>query len=165
MNYEETTEELSDFYDERRFDLTTLPKVGALLGVDLGNKRTGLAACDAMRLLSSGIGTISPGGLDRTVQAVAEVARERGVVGIVVGHPVNMDGSRGASARRTEKFAHFLAEATGLAVVLLDERMSTMNAARFLNETNTRGAKRKAVIDTLSAEIILQNAIDRIKLL
>jgi putative Holliday junction resolvase len=137
---------------------------GALLGVDFGDKRTGLAICDALRMLSAGIGTISPGGIDRTADAIAEEAKKRAVSGIVIGHPINMDGSEGPRSKRAVKLARLLKERTNLPIGLFDERMSTMNAARFLNETNTRGAKRKAVIDTLSAEIILQNAIDRLKI-
>lgn len=136
---------------------------GALLGVDFGDKRTGLALCDALRMLSAGIGTISPGGIERTADAIADEAKRRGVVGIVIGHPINMDGSEGPRSKRAVKLARLLKERTSLPIGLFDERMSTMNAARFLNETNTRGEKRKAVIDTLSAEIILQNAIDRLK--
>ena len=136
---------------------------GALLGVDFGDKRTGLAVCDALRMLAAGVGTISPGGIERTADALAEEAKKRGVSGIVIGHPVNMDGSHGPRSKRALKLARLLKERTGLPIGLFDERMSTMNAARFLNETNTRGEKRKAVIDTLSAEIILQNAMDRLK--
>ena len=137
--------------------------VGALLGVDFGDKRTGLAVCDALRMLSAGIGTISPGGIERTADAIAEEAKKRGVAGIIIGHPINMDGSEGPRSKRAVKLARLLSERTQLPIALFDERMSTMNAARYLNETNTRGEKRKSVIDTLSAEIILQNAIDRLK--
>lgn len=136
---------------------------GALLGVDFGDKRTGLAVCDALRMLATGIGTISPGGIERTADAIAEEAVKRGVSGIVIGHPINMDGSEGPRSKRAVKLARLLSERIGLPIGLFDERMSTMNATRFLNETNTRGEKRKSVIDTLSAEIILQNALDRLK--
>jgi putative Holliday junction resolvase len=74
-----------------------------------------------------------------------------------------MDGSEGPRAARTRKFAARLAEFTGLPVAMFDERMTTMTAARFLNDTNTRGARRKGVLDALSAEIILQNFIDRLR--
>ena len=155
-----------DFVEETAADYSILGLKdvrGALLGVDFGDKRTGLALCDALRMLSAGIGTISPGGIERTADAIAETAKARGVSGIVIGHPINMDGSEGPRSKRAVKLARLLKERTGLPIGLFDERMSTMNAARFLNETNTRGEKRKAVIDTLSAEIILQNAIDRLK--
>ncbi len=136
---------------------------GKILGVDFGDTRTGLAVSDPSRLLATGIGTVSPGGIEKTADAVAQVAREQLVVAVVVGLPVNMDGSEGARAGRCRKFAWMLEERLSLPVAMFDERMSTMNAARYLNETNTRGKKRKGVIDTLSAQIILQNCLDRLK--
>ena len=136
---------------------------GKLLGVDFGDKRTGLAVSDPSRYLASGIGYISPGGIEKTADAVAEIAREQGVTALIVGLPVNMDGSEGARADRCRKFARLLEERLSLPVAMFDERMTTMTAARYLNETNTRGSKRKSVIDTLSAQIILQNCLDRLK--
>ena len=138
---------------------------GAILGVDFGDKRTGLAVCDPSRIIASAIGVVSPGGIEKTALAVADVARERAVSAIVIGLPVNMDGSEGGRAARYRKFARLLDEALEetIPICLFDERMTTMTAARFLNETNTRGAKRKEVIDALSAQIILQNFIDKLK--
>ena len=136
---------------------------GKLLGVDFGDTRTGIAVSDPSRLLASGIGYVSPGGIEKCADAVAEIAREQGVAAIVVGLPVNMDGSEGGRAARCRKFAFMLSERTGLVVGMFDERMTTMTASRYLNETNTRGKKRKTVIDTLSAQIILQNCLDRLK--
>lgn len=138
---------------------------GKLLGVDFGDTRTGLAVCDPSRLLASGIGYVCPGGIEKTADAVAECAREQKVVAIVVGLPVNMDGTEGARAARCRKFAHMLSERLSLPVAMFDERMTTMTASRYLNETNTRGKKRKTVIDTLSAQIILQNCLDRLRYL
>ena len=143
---------------------------GKLLGVDFGDKRTGLAVSNDMRTLASGIGQISVGGMQRTAAAVAEIARERGVCGVVVGLPVNMDGSHGPRAQHAEKFAGLLAASLAelgmeSPVVMQDERMTTMAASRYLNETDTRGSKRKGVIDTLSAEIILQNALDKLRIM
>ena len=137
---------------------------GKLLGVDFGDVRTGLAVSDASRFLASGIGYVSPGGIEKTVQKVAEVATERGVCAVVVGLPRNMDGSEGHRAERCREFAVRLSEQLeGIPVAMIDERLTTVSASRYLNETNTRGQKRKGVIDTLSAEIILQNALDRLK--
>ena len=137
---------------------------GRLLGVDFGDVRTGLALSDAARFLASGLETIKPGSMTKTAEAVAEAARAHGVVGIIVGLPVNMNGSQGERAEHARMFAAMLDERVGeLPILLLDERMTTMAASRFLNETNTRGQKRKQVIDTLSAQIILQNALDRLK--
>ncbi len=136
---------------------------GKLLAVDFGDVRTGLAVSDVGRVLASGIGFISPGGIDSTARAVAELAAEQGAVAVVVGVPVNMDGSEGGRAARCRKFAGFVKALSGLPVAVFDERMTTMTASRYLNETNTRGKKRKGVIDTLSAQIILQNCLDRLK--
>lgn len=137
---------------------------GRILGVDFGDTRTGLAVSDVSRFLASGIGYVSPGGIVKTADKVAEVAREQKVSAIVVGLPKNMDGSEGFRADRCREFADLLRERLeDIPVVMMDERMTTMSASRYLNETNTRGQKRKGVIDTLSAQIILQNALDRLK--
>ena len=136
---------------------------GKLLGVDFGDTRTGIAVSDVSRFLATGIGYISPGGIEKTATKVAEIAAEQKAVAIVVGLPRNMDGSEGFRAERCREFAALLREKTGLPVAMMDERMTTMSASRYLNETNTRGTKRKGVIDTLSAQIILQNALDRLK--
>ena len=154
-----------DFRMDKREDLIADLKgtSGRLLGVDFGDTRTGVAVSDVSRFLASGIGYISPGGIVKTADALAAIAREQRAVGIVVGLPRNMDGSEGFRAERCRELAELLRERTELPVVMMDERMTTMSASRYLNETNTRGAKRKGVIDTLSAQIILQNALDRLK--
>lgn len=142
---------------------------GKLLGVDFGDKRTGLAVSDKTRFLASGIGQISVGGMQRTAEKICEIIKSENVTGgIVVGLPVNMNGSLGPRAEHAQKFASILAaklKESGLdmPIVMMDERMTTMAASRYLNETDTRGQKRKNVIDTLSAQIILQNALDRLK--
>ena len=137
---------------------------GRILGVDFGDTRTGLAVSDASRFLASGIGYVSPGGIQKTADKVVEVAREQKVSAIVVGLPKNMDGSEGFRAERCREFAGLLRDQLeDIPVAMIDERMTTMSASRYLNETNTRGQKRKGVIDTLSAQIILQNALDRLK--
>ena len=138
---------------------------GRILGVDFGDTRTGLAVSDISRFLASGIGYVSPGGIDKTAQKVAEVATEHKVSAIVVGLPKNMDGSEGFRAERCREFAVLLYEKLEerIPIAMIDERLTTMSATRYLNETNTRGSHRKGVIDTLSAQIILQNALDRLK--
>ena len=143
---------------------------GKLLGIDFGDKRTGLATSDKTRLLASGIGQISVGGMQKTAERICEIIKEENVTGgIVVGLPVNMNGTYGPRAEHAKKFATILGEklaergVSSLPIVMLDERMTTMAASRYLNETDTRGQKRKSVIDTLSAQIILQNALDKLK--
>ena len=149
----------------RRANMARLEsKEGRIMSVDFGDTRTGLAISDETRFLASGIGYISPGGIEKTADAVAEIARERMAVAIVVGHPINMNGTEGPRAARAAEFAELLRNRlVGVEVVLFDERMTTMAAARYLNETNVRGKKRKGVIDTLSAQIILQNFIDSLR--
>ena len=134
---------------------------GRVLGVDFGEARTGIAVSDASRLLASGLGNIQGGGLEKSAARILEIAAEQRAVAIVLGLPVNMNGTEGPRAARIRELCALLEEK--MPVYLMDERMTTMAAARFLNETNTRGKKRKGVIDTLSAEIILQNALDRLR--
>lgn len=137
---------------------------GRILGVDFGDTRTGLAVSDVSRFLASGIGYVSPGGIEKTANKVAEIAQEQKASAIVVGLPKNMDGSEGFRAERCREFAGLLMDRLpDTPILMMDERLTTMSASRYLNETNTRGAKRKGVIDTLSAQIILQNALDRLK--
>lgn len=138
---------------------------GRILGVDFGDTRTGLALSDPSRLLASGLETLSPGGMEKTAEAVAKVAKERDAAAVVVGLPKNMDGTEGFRTVRCREFAEKLSALTGLPVAMLDERLTTVSASRYLNETNTRGTARKGVIDTLSAQIILQNALDRLRAL
>ena len=137
---------------------------GRILGIDFGEARTGLAVSDTSRLLASGIGNIKGGGLEKSTEAIAEAVAVEHAVAVVLGLPVNMNGTEGPRAARVRQLAEMLAERMpDVPVALMDERMTTMAASRFLNETNTRGKKRKGVIDTLSAEIILQNALDRLR--
>ncbi len=131
------------------------------LGVDYGDVRTGLAVSDISGFLAGGIGQISPGGMRRTAEAVAAEAVKQNVVRIVVGLPKNMDGSEGFRAEAVRAFVAILADLTPLPIALFDERLSTCEAHRYLGSTGTGGKKRKGVVDTLSAQIILQDYLDR----
>lgn len=131
-----------------------------ILAVDLGRVRTGLAISDQTEFLATPIGTVTERDRDRLVQYVTDAVREHGAEKIVVGLPKNMDGSQGESAQNATAFAEQLKTVTGLPVVLWDERLTTASAIGFLNETNVRGKKRKAVVDTVSAVIILQDYLD-----
>ncbi len=135
---------------------------GRIVGVDFGDTRTGLAVSDVGRFLASGIGYVSPGGIEKTAECVANVVREHKAAAVVVGLPRNMDGSEGSRAERCREFARLLSERLlgAVPIAMVDERLTTVSASRYLNETGTRGAKRKGVIDTLSAQIILQNWLD-----
>ena len=132
-----------------------------IMGVDYGDVRTGIALSDINRFLASGYGTIKEGGMRATAKKVAELAKENDVCKIVIGLPKNMDGSMGERTEVIRTFAGILAELTEIPIDFFDERMSTMIAYRYLGATETFGKKRKDAVDTLSAEIILQNYIDR----
>ena len=145
-------------------DKTPLPSFsGRVLAVDYGDVRTGLAISDESLFLASGIGTIEATGDRALARKINEVAKSRGVGLIIVGDPINMNGTRGPRSEKARAFAEKLRAETGLPVVLEDERCTTLSAQVFLNETETRKKKRKAIIDALSAEIMLQNFLDRIR--
>ena len=134
---------------------------GKYLGVDYGDKRTGLAECDPSGTLASGICTVSEGGMNKTAIRVAKEAETRLCKRIIIGLPKNMDGSEGERTDVIRAFAQLLATHTDIPIDFYDERMTTMVAYRFLGESGTFGKKRKEAVDTLSAQIILQNYIDR----
>ena len=133
---------------------------GKYLGVDYGDVRTGIAECDVSGMLASGIATISEGGMRKTAIRVAKEAESRGCKLIVIGLPKNMDGTEGERAEVIKAFVALLGEECDIPVALYDERMTTMIAYRFLSESGTFGKKRKDAVDTLSAQIILQNYLD-----
>lgn len=132
-----------------------------VLGIDFGEARMGLAISDPTGLLANGIGTSKVTGLNSAVEAASKCAREYSAELIVVGLPVNMNGSEGDRAERCRRFADMLEKETGIKTVMYDERRTTILAHGFMNETGTRGKKRKDSIDTLSAQIILQSYLDR----
>ena len=134
---------------------------GKYLGVDYGDVRTGLAECDPSGLIAGGICTISEGGMRKTAVRVAAEAANRNCKKIIIGLPKNMDGTEGEKAKTIRAFAEILSTITDIPIDFYDERMTTMIAHRFLSETGTYGKKRKNTVDTLSAQIILQNYIDR----
>ena len=128
-----------------------------IMAIDLGLARTGVAICDPGEMLASPVGTVQERDLDALLVRVADMAAERRAEMVVVGLPRNMDGSCGESAQRAAAFAEALRDKTGLPVRTWDERMTTVTAIGYLNATDTRGKKRKAVIDTVSATVILEN--------
>ena len=132
-----------------------------ILGVDYGDARTGLALSDISGFLASGAGCIKSTGFLKTAQAVADFAVQKDVGLIVLGHPINMNGTLGPRSEKVQAFGKKLEELSQIKVELFDERLSTANAHQILNQTNTRGQKRKDVIDEMSACLILQAYLDR----
>ena len=128
-----------------------------ILGVDFGDARTGLAICDKGEMLASPIGVISEHDFDRCMEKVADAAKEHRAQMIVVGFPKNMNGTIGERAELCRLFADGLQKLTNLPVELWDERCTTVSAHSYLNVTNTRWKKRKAVVDAVAATIILES--------
>lgn len=131
-----------------------------ILSVDLGKARTGLAICDKTEMLATPLAQINEKNVDNLLDKVSNVAIARQAEMIIVGLPKNMDGTEGDSAKSAREFAAKLKEKTKLLVRMQDERGTTITAHKYLNATNTRGMKRKNVVDSVAATIILQNFLD-----
>ena len=134
-----------------------------IMSVDLGKARTGLAICDKTEFLASPYKVIFEKSPNKLPDKIAEAAKEAQAEMLVVGMPKNMDGTEGESAQNARSVAQMLSELTGLPVEMQDERGTTITAHSFLNDTNTRGKKRKNVVDEVAATIILQNFLDKRK--
>ena len=134
-----------------------------IMSVDLGKARTGLAICDKTEFLASPYKVIFEKSPNKLPDKIAEAAKEAQAEMLVVGLPKNMDGTEGESAQNARSVAQTLQELTGLPVEMQDERGTTITAHSFLNDTNTRGKKRKNVVDEVAATIILQNCLDKRK--
>ena len=134
-----------------------------IMSVDLGKARTGLAVCDKTEFLASPYKVIFEKSPNKLPEKVVQAALEAKAELIVVGLPKNMDGTEGESAQNARAFAEQLKELTGLPVDMQDERGTTITAHGYLNDTNTRGKKRKAVVDEVAATIILQDYLDKRK--
>ena len=132
-----------------------------IMAVDLGKARTGIALCDKTELLASPLTQINEYNREKLLDKISDLAKEKRAELLVVGLPKNMDGSEGESARNARNFADELAEKTGLPVEMQDERGTTITAHNYLNATDTRGKKRKSVVDALAATIILEDYLNR----
>ena len=132
---------------------------GPRLGVDVGDVRIGVALSDGGGLLATPVETV-PGG-DTSLRRLASLAREHGVVEVVVGLPLSLSGAEGPTATKVRAYAVRLARVVHpVPVRLVDERMTTRSAERMLRERGKKGTKRRAVVDQAAAVEILQTALD-----
>ena len=138
-----------------------LAEGGVLLGLDLGTRTIGTALCDAGWNFATAAKTLPKGKFARDRAALEEIVRSRNVAGVVLGLPLNMDGSAGPRAQASRSFARNLL-AMGLPILLWDERWSTTSAERDMIAQDTSRRKRAERIDSHAAAIILQGAIDRL---
>ena len=139
-----------------------LPEGGVLLGLDLGTRTIGTAFCDAGWSFAGAGKTLPRGKFARDRAVLEALVAERGVKGVVLGLPLNMDGTSGPRAQASRAFARNLADALGLPVLLWDERWSTASAERAMIDQDMSRAKRAERIDSHAAAVILQAAIDRL---
>jgi putative Holliday junction resolvase len=138
------------------------PQRGALIGLDLGSKTIGVAVSDPDRKLATGVETIERKAFTADAVRLLALAAERRVVGLVLGLPINMDGSEGPRAQSTRAFARNLSHRTELPIALWDERLSTAAVERDLIAADVSRKKRAAIIDEHAAVYILQGALDRL---
>lgn len=131
-----------------------------LLGIDFGERRIGVAASDSLGLTAQPVSVLERKSLAEDIAHIAELARRRRARGIVVGLPLNMDGSAGPAARRARRFATALRRELGLEVELWDERLSTVQAERALIESHERRTRRRQARDEVAAALILQSYLD-----
>ena len=130
------------------------------LGIDFGSKRIGLAISDELGIIAGKYGTLERKGVKTDTGKIAAIVQEENVRKIVVGFPINMDGSIGNSARRVEDFIKALQPHLDIPIETWDERLSTVSAQKVLIKGDVRRKKRKKVVDQLAAVIILQNYLD-----
>lgn len=140
----------------------TLPRIGALAGLDLGTKTLGVSVSDTFRSVASPLLTIRRTKFTQDAEALEAILTGRGIVGIILGMPINMDGSEGPRLQSTRAFARNLSRRIDTPLAFWDERLSTVAAERALLEANTSRKRRAEVIDHVAAGYILQGALDRL---
>lgn len=139
-----------------------LPSFGAICGLDLGTVTIGVAVSDSMRSVATPLETIKRKKFTLDAARLLEIAKARDLKGIVLGLPMNMDGSEGPRCQATRAFARNLERLTDLPIAFWDERLSTVAAERALLEADTSRKRRDEVIDHVAAGYILQGLLDRL---
>jgi len=135
---------------------------GRILAVDYGKARIGLAISDVMRIVAQSLTVVGRKGKsdEEAATQIVEIAKDEEVTSIVVGLPVNMDGSVGLRAEECQRFGQLLAEASSLPVDFYDERLTTVAAKRALLEADVSRKKRRQVIDSVAATMLLQSFLE-----
>lgn len=148
--------------DDIQSYFAALPRSGPLVGLDLGTQTIGVAVSDGFRRVASPLETIRRKKFGVDAEALLKITQARGVAGIILGLPLNMDGSEGPRCQSTRAFARNLEKLTDLPIGYWDERLSTVAAERALLEADTSRRRRAEVIDHVAASFILQGALDRL---
>ena len=150
-------------YEEIAKFAKDLPKLGALIGLDLGTKTIGVAVSDHMRNVATPLETIKRQKFTKDAETLLKLCNNRALTGIILGLPRNMNGTEGPRAQSTRAFARNLSQKTNLMITYWDERLSTVAAEKLLLEANTSRKRRSEVIDHVAASYILQGALDRLR--
>ncbi|PTV97306.1 putative Holliday junction resolvase [Rhodobacter aestuarii] len=141
---------------------TALPRIGGLAGLDLGTKTLGVSISDGLRSISTPLRTIRRQKFTLDAAELLKIVEEREIVGLVLGLPMNMDGSEGPRAQSTRAFARNLEKLTPLPIAFWDERLSTVAAERAMLEADLSRKRRAELVDHVAAGFILQGALDRL---
>ncbi len=141
----------------------SIEKKSRLLGIDPGKNRVGLAISDENKLVSTPLKTIIKKNNSNFIRQINEIVEENNIKGIVVGNPINMDGSRGPSAQSANDFAKYLSNNISIPVTMWDERLSSEGAFNLLGNLNVNVSKKVEKLDQNSATFILQGAIDYLR--
>jgi putative Holliday junction resolvase len=132
-----------------------------ILGLDVGDKRIGIAISDPLGITAGGLETINRVNIEQDVTRIAQIAHRHRVAQIIIGLPLNMDGSSGSQAEKAKSFGRKLARVTGLPLVYEDERLTTISAIRTLTLQGIKTGENKHLVDRQAAAVILQKFLDR----
>ncbi len=131
-----------------------------MLGIDYGDSRIGLSVCDEMEILATPLYTVKSESMRKNIDKIAEIAKRENAQKIVLGLPLNMDGTEGERASKTRSFGRVLEKVSGIEVVYFDERLTSMQAEEIMDSVGVKKGKRKEVIDRIASQIILQGYMD-----
>ena len=131
-----------------------------IMGIDYGDARTGVALSDLLCTIVGSTTVVSSRNRDKALADIVRIAKENQVDKIVVGLPRNMDGSEGPRAELCREFAAILGDATGLEIIMWDERRTTVEAHNILSQHNYHGQKRKNTVDAVAASLILEGYLN-----
>ena len=137
-----------------------IPLKNSILGIDLGKKRTGIAVSDINQKIASPLKVIENMKFNEILNILEKIVTERNICAIIVGDPINMDGSIGPKSQSSRSFIRNLSKELNIPILLWDERLTTVSAERSLLEADISRKKRQQIIDKIAASIILQNFLD-----
>ena len=137
-----------------------IDQTSRLIGIDLGKKRIGIAICDENKKIATPYKTISKTNFSNFIKELKNIIDENKIQGLIIGYPINMDGSLGPSAQSTKDIANGISKNISIPITLWDERLSTAAAFKLSDQPNLNVSKKIKKIDENSAAFILQGAID-----